>query len=317
MDLPPFLVGPTGTGKTAVGVVLARAWSAEVLSVDSRQAYRGLDLATAKPTAAERAAAPHHLLDLFEPTEVASAADFARRFHAALVEIRGRGRRALAVGGSGLYVDACLGRLDRLPPANPAIRAEHARILATEGPGRLHARLREVDPETAARLAPADRQRISRALEVYRLTGIPLSRLQTRGGPLDVRGAPPLVLLVRGRDDLRERIAVRARTMLGAGLLEELEAVLAAGVPADAPALQAIGCRDFVRLLRGETTREAALEAFVRRTQQYAKRQMTWFRNRYRGISPLDLAPEEPPETTAARVRERLESRLTEAPEGA
>jgi tRNA dimethylallyltransferase len=317
MDLPPFLVGPTGIGKTAIGVRLARALGADVLSVDSRQAYRGLDIATAKPTPAEGRAAPHHLLDLFEPTEVASAADFARRFRAALAGIHGRGRRALAVGGSGLYVDACLGRLDRLPPADLAIRAEHDRILATDGPARLHALLRDVDPETAARLAPGDGQRISRALEVYRLTGAPLSRLHTRRGALDVREGPPLIVLVRERRDLRERIAARAQAMLAAGLLDELAAVLAAGVPADAPGLQAIGCGDFIPLLRGEVSREAALEAFIRRTRQYAKRQVTWFRNRYRGARPLELAPDEAPETSAERVRELLESPLTAPPAGA
>lgn len=314
MDLPPFLVGPTGIGKTAVGVVLARARGAEILSIDSRQAYRGLDIATAKPTAAERHAAPHHLLDLFEPTEAASAADFARHFRDALAAVRGRGRSALAVGGSGLYVDACLGRLDRLPPADPSIRAEHAAILAREGPGRLHAMLREVDPETAARLAPADRQRISRALEVYRLTGVSLSCLQTRRGALDLRLGPPLVVLTRERGDLRERIASRAEAMLAAGLLEELAGVLAAGVPASAPGLQAIGCGDFIRHLRGEITRAAALEAFVRRTRQYGKRQATWFRNRYRGAGELAIAPNETPETTADRVQRLLESPLTATP---
>lgn len=317
MDLPPFLVGPTGIGKTAIGVELARALGAEVLSIDSRQAYRGLDIATAKPTAAERAAVPHHLLDLFELMEVASAAGFARHFRDALAEIRARGRRALAVGGSGLYVDACLGRLDRLPPADAAIREEHDRILETDGPARLHAMLRDVDPETATRLAPADRQRVSRALEVYRLTGVPLSRLHTRRGALNVRQGPPVIVLVRERGDLRERIAARAQAMLAAGLLDELAAVLAAGVPADAPGLQAIGCIDFTRLLRGEVARETAVEGFIRRTRQYAKRQTTWFRNRYRGAQTLDVAPAEPPEATARRVRELLESRLTAPPEGA
>ena len=317
MDLPPFLVGPTGIGKTAVGVALARSQGAEVLSIDSRQAYRGLDIATAKPTAAERDAVRHHLLDLFELTEVASAADFARHFGLALAEIQGRGRPALAVGGSGLYVDACLGRLDRLPPADPTIREEHDRIVTTDGPGRLHAMLREVDPETAARLALADRQRVSRALEVFRLTGVPLSRLHTRRGALDVRQGPPVVILARDRCDLRERIAVRAQAMLATGLLDELAAVLAFGVPADAPGLQAIGCGDFIRLLRGEVSRAEALAAFIHRTRQYAKRQMTWFRNRYRGARTLEIAPEETPEATAGRVRELLESPLTAPPEGA
>jgi tRNA dimethylallyltransferase len=304
-DLPPFLVGPTGVGKTAVAIPLARALGAEILSIDSRQAYRRLDIGTAKPTAAERAAAPHHLLDLFEPGEVASAAVFARHFNAALAELRARGRGALAVGGSGLYVDACLGRLDRLPPADPAIRATHRRIRDEQGAARLHEVLRAVDPETAARLAPADFQRVSRALEVHDTTGLPLSRLQTRRGPLDLTGGPAMILLLRDRADLRRRIAARAHAMIETGLLEELAALLASGIAPDAPGLQAIGYTDFVGVLRGEVAREAAVDAFIARTVAYAKRQTTWFRNRYLGVRVVE-AGEETPEETAGRVRRLL-----------
>jgi tRNA dimethylallyltransferase len=300
-DLPPFLVGPTGVGKTAVAIPLARALGAEILSIDSRQAYRRLDIGTAKPTAAERAAVAHHLLDLFDPDEVASAAVFARHFHAALAGLRARGRGALAVGGSGLYVDACLGRLDRLPPADPAIRAAHRRIRDERGAAHLHEALRAADPETAARLAPADFQRVSRALEVFQTTGLPLSRLQTRRGPLDLTGGPAMVLLLRDRAELRRRIAARAHAMVEAGLLDELAALLASGVPPDAPGLQAIGYTDFVGVLRGEVARETAVSAFVARTAAYAKRQVTWFRNRYVGVRIVE-AGEEAPEATADRV---------------
>jgi tRNA dimethylallyltransferase len=306
-DLPPFLVGPTGVGKTAVAIPLALALGAEIFSIDSRQAYRRLDIATAKPTGAERAAVAHHLLDLFEPEEVASAAEFAGRFRDALARLRARGRGALAVGGSGLYVDACLGRLDRLPPADPAIRAEHRRIRDTQGRAALHEKLGALDPETARRLAPADFQRVSRALEVHEQTGTPLSLLHTRPGPLDLTRGPAMVLLLRERADLRRRIAERARAMLAAGLLDELRSLLTAGVAADAPGLRAIGYGDFVPVLRGKVTREAALEAFVARTTAYAKRQETWFRNRYTGVRVLQVGESEDPATTARRARALLE----------
>jgi tRNA dimethylallyltransferase len=305
-DLPPFLVGPTGVGKTAVAIPLALALDAEILSIDSRQAYRRLDIATAKPTAAEQAAVAHHLLDLFEPGEVASAAEFARRFRDALAGLRARGRGALAVGGSGLYVDACLGRLDRLPPADAAIRAAHRRIRDAQGTAPLHERLRAVDPDTAARLAPADFQRISRALEVYEKTGAPLSLLHTRRGPLDLTRGPAMILLLRERADLRRRIVARARAMLAAGLLDELRALLDAGVAPDAPGLRAIGYADFLPVLRGAAERETAVEVFVARTAAYAKRQETWFRNRYAGVRVLRVEESEDPATTARRARALL-----------
>jgi tRNA dimethylallyltransferase len=315
-DRPPFLVGPTAVGKTAVAVQIARRCGLEILSVDSRQVYRRLDLITAMPTPAERAAARHHLIDLLEPAASISAAEFARRFREARREVRGRGRDALAVGGSGLYVDACLGRLDRLPAADAALRASYREILRAEGLARLHEMLRAVDGETAARLAPGDAQRIIRALEVAALTGVPLSRLHTRGGRLDLGTGPPMVLLVRERGDLRDRIARRAAAMLEAGVLEELRSVLAAGVPDDAPGLQAIGCADFLRALRGEIGAADAVDAFVRRTARYAKRQMTWFRNRYAGVRMLPVPADESPGATAERVLESLRGPLTGPPAG-
>ena len=303
---PVFLVGATAVGKTAVAVELAPCIDAEILSIDSRQAYRLLDIGTAKPTPAERAAVRHHLVDLFDPRETASAARFAGFYRGALADVHARGKRALAVGGAGLYVDACLGRLDPLPPADAAIRAEHRRIRDAEGPEALHRRLAESDPETAARLGPRDFQRVSRALEVQELTGRPLSRLHARGGRLDLSSGPPMVLLTRDRADLDRRIAARAEAMLAGGLLAEVERILAAGIPPDAPALEAIGYTEFARAIRGEGNLEEAARSFLLRTRRYAKRQETWFRNRYSGVHVVHVPPDETPPTTACRVLERL-----------
>lgn len=298
-----FLVGPTAVGKTAVAIHLAREIGAEILSIDSRQVYRKLELGTAKPTHEERAAAPHHLLDLFEPAERASAGIFREHYQQALADIRARGRRAIAVGGAGLYVDACLGRLNSLPLASDTIRAEHERIVESEGRESLYARLREVDAASAARLSPRDVQRVSRALEVYEQTGVAMSRLQTRQqGPLDLANGPPMIILTRDREDLHARIETRARAMVAAGLPAEVKRLLDDGVPEDAAGMQAIGYCEFGRALRGEISVEEATEIFIRMTRHYAKRQLTWFRNRYKGTTTLEIVAGETGEETAQRV---------------
>lgn len=304
-----YLVGPTAVGKTAVAIELARQTAAEILSIDSRQAYRLLEIGTAKPTAAERTTVTHHLLDLFAPTEVASAARFREHFLTTLRAVHARGKRALAVGGAGLYVDACLGRLDPLPGADPAIRARHAAVAARQGSAALHAHLTVVDPQTAGRVAPRDFKRISRALEVYELTGTPLSDLQTRDrGPLDLAGGPPMVLLTRPPDELYERIASRAQAMVAGGLAAEVQRLLARGVPRDAPGFESIGYAEFARVAAGEIGAAEATELLIRATRRYAKRQLTWFRNRYAGIRELEIRAGESPPETARRVRPLLET---------
>jgi tRNA dimethylallyltransferase len=293
-------------GKTAVAIEIARQRGGEILSIDARQIYRHLELGTAKPTAAERAAAVHHLIDLYEPTERVSAAQFAEQFRAVHDNLRKRGIGALAVGGSGLYVDACLGRLDAMPPADEAIRQRHAALRESQGVGALHARLQEVDRVSAARIAPGDFKRISRALEVHELSGIALSALQRRRGRLDILPLAPMLLLLRDRAQLHERIAQRAGEMLSAGLLDEVARLLEQGIPADCPAFESIGYTEFARVLSGEMTLADARAKFIRRTQRYAKRQLTWFRNRYRGVVEISIAPGEASPQTAKRVLSAL-----------
>ncbi len=295
-------MGPTAVGKTSVGIELAKRLGAEILSVDSRQVYKRLELGTAKPTAQERCAVAHHLIDLFEPTEQATAAEFARLYRQALGELTSRGKRGLAVGGSGLYVDACLGRLDAMPPASEAVRERHLRIRKEHGPEALHRALEAVDPAAARRLSPRDFQRVSRALEVFECAGVPLSALQRRRGPLDLTGGPQMILLLRDREQLNRRIEKRAHAMVAAGLPQEVERLLGEGVPARCPAFESIGYSEFARSLRREISLEEATEAFIQRTRRFAKRQITWFRNRYVGSVEILIPEGQPAEETAERA---------------
>jgi len=272
------LVGPTAGGKTDLAIAVAPALGAEIVSVDSRQVYRRLDVGTAKPDRAARAAAPHHLIDVVEPDEAYDAARFARDARRAVEEIHARGRAALLVGGSGLYLRALTEGLCPAPPADAAVRATLAEELALRGVAVLHAELVAHDPEAAARIAPRDAVRITRALEVLRLTGRPLSAWQQAHAFAD-RPYDVLVLVLCPRDaELERRIAARCGAMWAGGLVAETEAVLAAGFAPDLRPLQAIGYREAQAYLRGEIDREQAIERMRLATRQYAKRQRTWFR---------------------------------------
>lgn len=272
------LVGPTAGGKTELALALAGALDAEVLSVDSRQVYRRLDVGTAKPDHAARAAVPHHLLDVVEPDQPYDAARFARDARLAVADVLARGRQVLLVGGSGLYLRALTDGLCSAPPADAAVRAALADELAVRGVAALHEELRVHDPEAAARIAPRDAVRIGRALEVLRLTGRPLSAWQRSHGfgdrPYDVL----VQVLCPPSDELELRIARRCVAMWEGGLLEETEAVLAAGFSPALRPLQAIGYREAQAYLGGTLDREQAIERMRIATRQYAKRQRTWFR---------------------------------------
>lgn len=297
------IVGPTGVGKTAVAVELARMLAIEVVSADSRQVYRGMDAATGKPTALERRAVTHHLVDVVEPDEPYHAARFRQEARAAIDSIRARGRLPVVVGGTGLYVRALLRGLDPMPPADPVYRAELAGVAAREGPGALHARLAEAAPELGRRLHPNDRVRVVRALELLR-AGAPVGRAQRAWrGPQaeDVM----YVGLTMEREALARRLRARAAAMVAAGLAEEVRALLARGFDPALPAMLGIGYREFVQVIRGTLGEAEGLARMQRDTVRYARRQRTWFR-REPGIEWLDVGTAGGPARVAAVLARRL-----------
>ena len=275
-----LLMGPTASGKTELAVELARARPAEIISVDSALVYRGLDIGTAKPAPALRAEIPHHLVDILEPSEAYSAGRFRRDALAAMDAVRARGRLPILVGGTMLYFRALLRGLAELPEADPALRAELDAEAARRGWAAMHAELARVDPVSAARIRPGDPQRIQRALEVWRLTGRPLSELQAAGAarPEGWRFLK-LGLAPTSRAALHDAIRRRFEVMLAAGLLAEVEALHARGdLHAGMPAIRAVGYRQLWAHLAGECSLEAAIDAAITATRRLAKRQMTWLR---------------------------------------
>ena len=278
--LPPLVVlcGPTAAGKTAAALALAEHFPVEVISADSRQVYRLMDIGTAKPTALERLQVPHHLVDVVWPDEPFDAARFARLAAPVIDAVQQRGRLPLLVGGTGLYIRALTAGLAELPAADPAIRRRLAASADTEGSAALHRRLAVVDRESAALLHPNDRVRLVRALEVFELTGRPLSAWRREHGFRQGRYRLLKIGLTAERTELYRRIDRRAATMFAHGLVEETAALLAAGYPSHLKALQTIGYRESLRLLGGECTAAEALQELQQATRRYAKRQLTWFR---------------------------------------
>jgi tRNA dimethylallyltransferase len=295
-----LLLGPTASGKSAVAMALAERLPIEIVSVDSAQVYRGMDIGTAKPGAAERAAVPHHLVDVVDPHQSYSAARFVADAHAAIAQIRARGRLPLLVGGTMLYARALVQGLHRLPGADPVLRRRLEDEARTLGWPALHARLAQVDPVTAARLEPGDAQRIQRALEVFESSGRPLSEWLSRpvagdrGATADALspaasdgsdpGPPQRVLHIAlepsTRALLHERIATRFRAMMTAGLLDEVRALRARGdLHADLPSMRCVGYRQaWAWLDAGEARIEPLIEAGIAATRQLARRQLTWLR---------------------------------------
>lgn len=272
------LVGPTASGKTALALRLAADVGGEIVSCDSLQVYRGFDIGSAKPAAAERQAVRHHLIDVVEPDQDFSAADYARLARAALVDIRSRGRVAIVAGGTGLYLRALLRGLFTGPSRDKALRRRLEALADRFGDARLHRLLARVDPASAARLDPRDRVRIVRALEVYRASGRPLTD-HHREGSHALEGFAVLTLgLAPDRERLRAAVLRRSRDMMAGGLVDEVRGLLAR-YPADLRPLQAIGYRQAVGIVQGRLTADVALRDIVKDTMRYAKRQMTWFRH--------------------------------------
>jgi tRNA dimethylallyltransferase len=288
------LAGPTASGKTGLALRLAAEFPLEIVSVDSALVYRGMDIGTAKPSAAERAAVPHHLIDILDPVEAYSAARFVADAQRLIGEIRARSRLPLLVGGTMLYFKALVDGIDALPPADPAVRAALDADAARLGWPALHARLAAVDPVTAARLAPNDAQRLQRALEVHMLTGRPLSSFHTRG---QSPAAPPrhrlLSLEPHDRAWLHERIARRFEQMLADGLIDEVRGLRARGdLQPGLPSMRCVGYRQVWQALdaglAGDALTSAVRERGIAATRQLAKRQLTWLRGMAREALPCE-----------------------------
>jgi tRNA dimethylallyltransferase len=292
---PPLLiavVGPTAAGKSALAFRLARAHGGEIVSCDSLQVYRGLDIGSAKPTVEERRRVPHHLIDVVDPDRPFSAADYARLARTALRAARARGALALVAGGTGLYLRALLHGLFEGPSRDDAVRARLGAMTGRYGEARLHRWLARVDPRAAARIAPADRVRVVRALEVFHKTGRPLSgHHQTGSEPLpgyDVR----ILGLAPAREALRAAVEARTDRMLADGLVEETRRLVARYGPELRP-LRAIGYRQAAAVARGAVGVDEARRDIVKETMRYAKRQMTWFRHQEQVVWCADAAEAE------------------------
>ncbi len=274
------IVGPTASGKTALAVALALCLGGEVVSCDSMQIYRGMDIGTAKPTPAEQCGVPHHLIDILDPKEPFSAMDYATAAERAITDILSRGKLPIFCGGTGLYLDAFLrGGMPETPAADEALRAELSLLAATHGADFLHAELAKVDPQSAAATHQNNVRRVIRALEIYRLTGIPKSEWDRRSTELpDKYDATVLGLTFSNRALLYERIDRRVDEMIENGLVEETRALDAAGVFLSSPtAAAAIGYKELLPYLHGSAALSDAITELKTATRRYAKRQLTWF----------------------------------------
>jgi tRNA dimethylallyltransferase len=284
LALPPtavcwFLSGSTAAGKTSVGLELAEQLNAEVISVDSMALYRGMDIGTAKPTAQQRRRTPHHLIDILDPTQEFSVSQYLAAAEQTAAQIRSRGRTPLFVGGTPLYLKTLLRGIFSGPAADWEFRRAVEQEATKVGMSELHKRLRQVDPVTAARLHPHDKRRIIRALEVYRVTGQPISHLQLQfeeGRPASARR---VFVLQWPRGELHRRIDQRVAAMFAAGLVDEVQGLLAKYGDLGRTASQAVGYREVMDFLNGKTDLEETIRKVQARSRQFARRQETWFRS--------------------------------------
>jgi tRNA dimethylallyltransferase len=283
LDLPAidcwFLTGVTATGKTRIALALARRLNAEIISLDSMAIYRGMDIGTAKPTPAEQALVPHHLIDIVDPAEDFSVAQYVEAAHAKIAEIRGRGREVLFVGGTPLYLKALLRGLFEGPPANWELRREIEAEVEEIGSEALHARLEQIDPLAASAIHPRDKRRLIRAIEVYRATGEPISHQQLQfdeGRPAE---ECRVFVLRRPREEQNARIDERVEEMLERGLVDEVRRLTSGSKQLGRTASQAVGYREVLDYLAEKIDYATMVERIKTRTRQFAKRQGTWFRS--------------------------------------
>jgi len=296
----PAVVGPTASGKSELGIALALALAeeqdqrAEIINLDSVQVYRGLYIATAKVPLAERRGVPHHLIDVADPEENFTAGEYARQAAGVIREIESRGGLPILVGGTGFYLRALVRPLFESPATEMDLRRRLQRISLRSGPEHLHRMLQRLDRPAARSISPRDQTRTMRALEVYFQTGKRISELQPSvPAPPDFAARIRVIALNPPRAELYARISSRAERMFDLGLVEEVEQLISAGVPADAKAFQAHGYRRVVEYLKGQRTREDALEQMKLDTRHYAKRQLTWWRA-WPGVSWIDRFGDDP-----------------------
>jgi tRNA dimethylallyltransferase len=301
-----YLTGPTASGKSRIGVELAKLLGAEVVALDSMTLYRGMDIGTAKPAIEERGGIPHHLLDVLDPSEGSSVAWYLEQARRVVEEIRSRGRRALFVGGTPLYLKALLRGLFVGPAADQEVRDRLMAEAIDVGGTSLHERLSRIDPAAASRIHPNDQRRLVRAMEVHELTGRPLSEFQTQHENR-VLGVPAVYLRVP-RPSLHERIDRRTESMFLGGLVEETRRLLERERPLHPVPAQAAGYRESIGLLAGKCDQPTAIHRTQARTRQLAKRQETWFRG-LAELEPFDVSPHESPEIVARRLNSWLVGR--------
>ena len=300
-----FIIGCTASGKGSLGRELARRLVGQIVSVDSMKIYRRMDIGTAKPSQAVRAEIPHHCIDIVEPSESFSVAQFVERADRAIGEIASAGSVALAVGGTSLYIKALSEGLFEGPSADERTRRNLRARAAAEGLSALHAELAAIDAEAAARIHPNDERRIVRALEVYHATGTPITALQRQWDSGQRRYEAVFIGLRRDKADQGRRINLRAKMMLDAGLADEVAALLAEPGGLSGQAAQAVGYAELIDYIKGLCSLDEAFEQIKINTRRLAKKQRTWHR-RFAGVTWFDAAPDETPEALAARVIEAI-----------
>lgn len=304
------ILGPTAVGKSRVAVEVAKRLDSDILTADSRQVYRGMDVGTDKPPVAARQGIAHHLIDLVEPDEPFNAGLFQRHATQLIEGLHQRRRLPLVVGGTGLYVRILLQGLCDAPPSDPAVRAQFCEEAREQGPSHMYERLASVDPVMAAKLHPGDISKIIRALEVLHLSGVPMSSFQAGHGFTERPFSALVIGLNRERTHLYRRIEERIDWQLANGLLEETRDLLSRGYRREAPAMTGLGYRHVAAHLAGEYDWAEMVRLFKRDTRRFAKRQMTWFR-RESEATWLMLEEAEPHEETAARAMRLIESFLS------